>query len=262
MSEVTEELVLPMSKIPPMVRDPKTLIIFSKPKVGKTSLLSTLPNCLIIDCEDGSDYIEGLKIKITSVSDIKKIVDMVIAAGKPYDYIALDTITKLEDMCIPYAEWLYSQTSMGATWFTKGKATYKSIINLPNGSGYPWLRESFQRTIALLAPACSRIILIGHVKDTMLEKNGVEFNALELDLTGKIKRTTAMAADAIGYLSRVGDKNVLSFKTTDEVGCGARPEHLRNQEIVVSEFIDGVYTTHWDKIYLDPVTDRTPPAEL
>jgi len=32
------------------------------------------------------------------------------------------------------------------------------------------------------------MILLGHVKDTMLEKDGVNFSTKELDLTGNIKR--------------------------------------------------------------------------
>jgi hypothetical protein len=49
---------------------------------------------------------------------------------------------------------------------------------------------------------------------------------------------------------RKGDKVILSFKTNDEVTCGARPEHLRNQEIVISESVDGKIITHWDRVYV------------
>jgi len=41
----------------------------------------------------------------------------------------------------------------------------------------------------------------------------------------------------------------LSFKTNEETTCGARPEHLRNEEIVISEMIDGKLVTYWDKVY-------------
>jgi hypothetical protein len=43
----------------------------------------------------------------------------------------------------------------------------------------------------------------------------------------------------------------LSFKTTDEVTCGARPVHLRNEEVVVSEMVDGVLTVSWDKVFVN-----------
>lgn len=54
----------------------------------------------------------------------------------------------------------------------------------------------------------------------------------------------------IMYMYRKGDKAILSFKSNDGVTCGARPIHLRNEEIVITEMIDGVLTTSWDKIYI------------
>lgn len=243
---------LPTAPVPASHKSPKNLIIFSKPKVGKTTLLAQLPNWLMIDLENGSDFVSAMKVKANSVADISQIGNAIIAAGKPYDGIILDTITALEEMCIPYAEQLYSQTSMGKNWYTKGKLEYGSILNLPNGAGYPYLRQAYEKIIDFVKTLAPRIILVGHIKDTMLEKNGAEFSALELDLTGKIKRTTASKSDAIGYLYRKGNQNILSFKTSDEIACGARPEHLRNKEIVASEIApDGSVTTHWDQIFID-----------
>lgn len=40
---------LPMNKIPAESQDPKYLILFGLPKVGKTTILSTLENNLILD---------------------------------------------------------------------------------------------------------------------------------------------------------------------------------------------------------------------
>jgi hypothetical protein len=155
-------------------------------------------------------------------------------------------------MCIPFAEDLYSKSSMGKNWFTDGKPKYGSILNMPNGAGYPWLREAFTKVVDYLKTWAPRIILVGHVKDVVLDKNGSEFNALDLDLTGKLKRITSSQSDAIGYLFRKGNKNILSFKTTDEISCGARPEHLRNKEVVLSELIDEeTLTTFWENVYID-----------
>ena len=127
--------VLPTTIVNPVGMSPKNIIIFSKPKVGKTTLFASLPDCLIIDLEDGTDYVSALKVKAHSISDIKEIGQAIIAAGKPYKFIALDTLTALETMCVPLAEQLYSKSSMGANWFTKGKTQYGSILNMPNGAG-------------------------------------------------------------------------------------------------------------------------------
>lgn len=244
--------VLPLTKIQAEIKSPKNIVIFSKPKIGKTTLLSQLDNCLIIDLEEGSDYVDALKLKAKSVSDIVTIGNMIIDAGRPYKYVALDTITALESICVPYAEELYSKSLMGKKWFTEGKLQYGSILNMPNGSGYPWLRQAFEKVLNYVKTLAPNVIFVGHIKDTLLEKNGAEFNSLDLDLTGKLKRITTSNADAIGYIYRKGKKNILSFLTTDEIACGARPEHLRNQEIVISEPAeDGSIITHWDKVYID-----------
>jgi hypothetical protein len=71
-----------------------------------------------------------------------------------------------------------------------------------------------------------------------------------IDLTGKIKSLICANADAIGYMFRKGNQTVINFKNNDNVTCGARPDHLRNEEIVVSEMNDkGEIKTHWNKIY-------------
>lgn len=255
------EIILPKKRSEAIHKSPKNLIIFSKPKVGKTSLLAQLDDCLILDFENGSDYVNAMKMKVSSVEELKAIGEQIKKEGNPYKYIALDTITALEEMCVPYAEKIYAKTAMGKNWFKtgadgqlssdSGKAVYGSILNMPNGAGYPYLRDAFTRVIEYVKTLAPRVILIGHIKDILLEKGGTEFNALDLDLTGKLKRITTSQSDAVGYLYRKGNKNILSFRTTDEISCGARPEHLRNQEVVVSEMVDGKLVTNWDKVFID-----------
>jgi hypothetical protein len=254
MSEVKAAPALPFGMVKSISKNPKSTVIFSKPKVGKTSLFAQLPNSLILDFESGTDYVDAVKVGISSISELWDVAAQIAAAGHPYKVIIADTCTALEDLCIPYAEDLYSRSSMGANWFKPkgGKELYGSIINMPNGAGYMWLRQAFDNSIQMIKGMAPHVILACHVKDIALEKNDIVFNTLDLDLTGKIKRTTASKSDAIGYLYRKGKKNILSFKTSDEVSCGARPEHLRNKELVISEIAeDGTLITHWDQIFVD-----------
>jgi len=249
------EIVLPTKKEPATIKSPKNLIIFSKPKVGKTSLFADLDGWLLLDLEEGSDYVNAMKLKASSIDDIKAIGKKIKESGNPYKGIVIDTITALEEMCIPYAETIYSRTPMGANWFTEGtggKAKYNTIIGLPNGGGYMYLREAFTKVVDYIKTWAPRTIQAGHVKEILLEKAGNDFTSMDLDLTGKLKRIATSNSDAIGYLYRKGNKNILSFKTSDEVSCGARPEHLRNKEITISEVSDkGKLITHWDEIFID-----------
>lgn len=245
------KFVLPTAKVKALGQSPRNLIIFSKPKVGKSTLLAELDNCLILDLEGGTDFIDAMKVRATSIAEINEIGKAILDTGKPYKYIAIDTITALEEMCLPYAEKLYSETPMGKNWFTEGKVKYKNILNMPQGAGYPWLRIAFTKVIDYIKTLAPHLILVGHLKDNLLNKDGAEFNSMDLNLTGKLKQITTSNSDAIGYLYRKGDQNILTFKTSDEVACGARPEHLRNKEIVISEMTEKGLKTNWEKVFID-----------
>ena len=251
------KLVLPTSVVKATVKNPKNLIIFSKPKTGKTSNLAQLENALIIDLEQGSDFVDAMKIKANSIADIRAIGDEIKKAKYPYNYIIIDTITKLEEMCVDLAEQMYSKTPMGSKWFEKdgGKNKYNDILALPNGAGYQWLRKAFDKATNYIKQLAPNIIWLGHVKDIVLEKKGAEFNSADLDLSGKIKRIFAADSDAIGYMYRKGNQNFLSFKTSDDVSCGSRSSHLRNKEILISEVLNSdteneKLKTYWENVYI------------
>lgn len=258
-NNMSEEFVLPTTPSIKLDQSPTELIIFSKPKTGKTALLAALPNCLILDFEEGSGYVKAMRASIDSIQKLNMVAAAIKAANFPYEYIAVDTASALEDLCVGYAEDLYSKSPMGKYWYTpkdsasqSGKQKYGTIIGLPDGAGYHWLRLAYDNVMNLIRKLAPRIVIAAHVKDIFLDKgDGTQFTGAELDLTGKIKRSAAAKSDSIGYLYRKGNQNILSFKTSDTVICGARPEHLSNKDIILSEKKDGEITTHWDKIFLD-----------
>ena len=181
---------------------------------------------------------------MTSVQELMDLIKSIIAAGRPYKYVTIDTLTKLEDLALPYALTLFKNTPMGKTF------TGANVLDLPNGAGYKYLRDAMTNLLNAIYKCADRVILLGHLKTTNIERNGKEVSAKELDLTGKIKSMVSADVDAIGLLYRgENNQNILSFKTTDDVICGARPNHLKDQEIVISELVDGKFITHWDLVY-------------
>ena len=45
---------------------------------------------------------------------------------------------------------------------------------------------------------CDEFILIGHVKDSIIEKDGEEVTAKEIDLVGKLGKIICGLSDAVG----------------------------------------------------------------
>jgi hypothetical protein len=247
-------ITLPTEKIKVTTQNPKNLILFGLPKVGKTTLAAYLPSCLLVDLEDGSDYVEAYKVKVKSVEEILELCKEIKKAGNPYQFIVVDTVTALEDMCMSLAIQLYQGTAMGASW------SGSNILTLPNGAGYLYIRMAFFKVIGWFEAVCPNVILLGHVKDSQLEKAGTEFNLKDLDLVGKVKRIASANSDAIGYVFRnLENQTVINFGNGEELMCGARPEHLSGKEIIVGEKIDGKFVSYWERIYpsLAPTAETT-----
>lgn len=240
--------------------NPKRLIIFSQPKTGKTEAFSRLENNLILDLEDGSGYVRGLKVSVLDIAKkegikpihaLKMVIDQIRAdneknKGYVYKYITIDTVSALEEnYAIDLALKLYKDTPMGRNF----QGT--DVKTLPNGAGYGPLRTAVQMILAELEQLCETLIISGHTKDKMVETEGKEMTTRGLDLAGKLATIVCSEADAIAYLYRKDNKTIANFKPSESLSVGARPIHLKNKEIVLLESAPtGEITSHWKEIFL------------
>lgn len=243
-------LVLPKEKNKPKVNNPRFLILYGKPKSGKTTIAAALDSNLIIDLEGGSEYLSALSVQARNINDLGAISNAIKAeiastGKKPYKFITIDNATRLEEMCLDYAKILYMQTPMGKTY--KGD----DIRTLPNGSGYMYLRQAVRKVIDMFRELCDNFILIGHTKDKMINKEGEELTEMALDLVGKLGDIICGEADAVGYIYRKKNETIISFEGGDNTIREARAPHLRGQKIVIAESDENNnVTVHWDRIYL------------
>ena len=153
----------------------------------------------------------------------------------PYKYISVDTVDRLEDYCNVSATAKFKRSTIGKNF--EGE----SVIELPQGGGYYYLREEVKLQIERLTRVCPHLILVSHVKEKLLNKGGLEVSSRDLSLTGKLSEIVCSMADAIGYMYRADDaKLMVSFKTYQGAIMGSRFPHLAGQEF---EF-------DWTKIFL------------
>lgn len=242
---MNEVLKLPTEKRKPTRINPGRLVLFGLPKSGKTTIVAGLDNCLILELEPrGADFVEAMSLYVPNLETLFKIGDQIVEQKYPYDYLALDTVTQLEEMVLPLAASMYKNTQMGKNW------AGGDVRKLPKGSGYLYLRLAFAKVINKISLWAPNIILIGHLKDRLIEKKGEEFSAKELDLSGKLSSLTASNADATGYVYRKDNQTIINFQASEEVICGSRSKHLQGKNIVIAESNEeGELELFWDKIY-------------
>lgn len=243
-------MILPKEKVKAKTENPRFLILFGKPKMGKTTIVSSLENNLIIDTEGGSEFLDALAVQARTIEDLGQIAsaikqEMAANGGKPpYKYITIDSGTALEEIVKPYALKLYQKTPMG-------KKYDDDILKLPNGAGYMYTREAFEKVKDMFQELCEGFILICHCKDTMINKEGKEMSEMSIDLTGRLGRIMMSRADAIGYVYRDKKQTKINFNGGGDFICEARAPHLRGKEVVVAES-DSNNDVHvdWTKIFL------------
>lgn len=243
-------LILPKEKSTPKVNNPKFLILAGRPKSGKSTIMAALDNNLIIDLENGYQALSALIVQARNVSDFAEIANAlreeIKTTGKfPYKYITIDNATRLEEMCLSYAAQLYRATPQGKNW----QGT--DIRTLAQGSGYQFLRTAVRKVIDMFRDLCESLILVTHLKDKMVNYDGMDISELAIDLTGKLGDILCGEADAIGFVTRKKNETIVSFEGGEGTIREARANHLRGKKIVVATSDENnVVTVDMTKIFL------------
>lgn len=248
-------IVLPTERRKATDYNPRLMVLFGKPKCGKSTLMASLDNNLIIDLEDGYRALDVMCVQARSAADIFQIRSLIDQKNQEnggknfYRFITIDNATRLEEMSLIYAAALYRKTSMGQSWGYKkdriGNILMENgqkvidpkadVRQLPNGAGYLYLRQALKEMVNMFKPLCDTLILVCHVKDKQIKKNDEETTEMAVDLAGKTGDIICGEADAIGYVSRQDKKTILSFKGGDNNIRGSRPLHLREKAFIVAE---------------------------
>ena len=199
-------------------QNPKTMLLYGAPKVGKTTALSQLDDCLIIDTEGGANMIEGY---VHSINSRKELIELLKQAqeGHEYKYVAIDTIDKI------------------ATWAEQAvceEENVSAVQDLAFGKGFGLVREKVLNTVGILKQIFPHVIIIGHRKwaRAIVDSKAI-VEPESLDLTGKLKNMLMADCDAIGYVYRDEEQGnlMVSFKANDALEAGSRSPHLKGKEI-------------------------------
>lgn len=258
--------ILPSGVIKAIRFNPRILMLYGVPKVGKTTVLAQLPGLLVLDLERGAEALDIMRIPINSIegatvmntdgsvafTSMNQVIADIEAIGiaeyqktnrmpkPPYKYIAIDTLDKLEDYCDASATAKYKATTLGK------KFEGKSVMELDHGLGYYYMRNEVLGMIDRMAAVTEHLILISHVKEKNLSKGGIEVSVRDISLTGKLGQMVAAKADCIGYLYREpqgtgkADKLMINFETSEGTVMGARLQRLAGRKF---EF-------NWEEIFL------------
>lgn len=254
--------------------NPSLMVIYGRPKTGKSTVMANIDDNLILDLEDGYRSLSVFKIVARDVRTLfdaaKAIKDEIAATGKkPYKFITIDNATRLEEYCLPYANHLYRTTTPTAkNWgFLRDPKNPLEILKdsngnpvldpnadvrmLPKGAGWTYVRTAVKKILDEFKSLCETLILVAHVKEKLISIDGTEMNEMDIELSGKLSDIICGEADCVGYLYRKGRDTFLTFKGGSDILREARPIHLRGKEFkVISSDDDNNITVDLSQIFI------------
>lgn len=241
-------LTLPTKPVPATKFNPKRVVIYGQAKIGKSSALAQLENNLIIDTEGGTEYMDAMAVQARTVEELGQIAQSIKDKNAEvghnfYKYITIDTATRLEEICLPWAASIYKKT-------VDQKWTGTDVRDIGFGAGYRVLYDCINRILKLFEDLCDTFIIVCHTYEDVDGKSDA-IQRTSLSLPKQTRKEVERFYDCIGYCYRKGKETHLSFVGGDNYLKGTRIDHLRDQDIIIAEWNEeeNKLVTYWDKIF-------------
>ena len=198
----------------------KYILVYGKPKTGKTTLASRFPKNLLVAFEKGYNAIDGIKaVDINKWADFKLVLRQLEKpeAREMYDTITIDTTTIAYEMCEQY---VCAQNAV------------QSISDIPWGQGYSATKKEFEKCLRKITMLGYGLVLISHI-ETRKEKTSddSEIEILAPSMPKRCYEVVNQIVDIIGYISTEWDDSGNSVRwlytrQTPTVMAGSRFKYL------------------------------------
>lgn len=251
------KFIIPGAPVDPVSTEPQSLIIYSAPKTGKTTLVAQLPNSLIVEHEtNGAAALKARYIEVNNPNDISALLTQ-LKTDKTVDIIVIDTITKWDEWSELIGTYRFMDKPQGKRWnliddvkVNHLNSNWQSVHEMGEGYGYRYSREVMTKWYNEAVNTGKTIIFLAHIKDKYIEsKSGDVVETIDLNLTGKVKSIYSTRVDAIAHFKRTGNKGYLVFEAGGSAAAGSRYAYLSGSILISESDENKVVHTYWDKIF-------------
>ena len=215
----------------------KYLLLYGKPKCGKTSFSAQMPRNLLIAFEKGYNAISGIKpVDVAKWSDFKMVLRQLEKpeARQLYDSVTIDTLTIAWQLC---EEFVCAQNGV------------QKIGDIPWGGGYAACKKEFETALRKITMLGYGLLMITHVaKRTEIDKDGSEREILSPDMPKRAAEIANGLVDIIGYIGvefqgadDIHGTRYLYTRETPTIFAGSRFRHLAPKiKFGYNELVDAI----------------------
>ena len=167
------------------------ILIFGDKKIGKTSMLSHIPNAFFLMCDPGGKSLKlfqpqdanGRPSRIKTWQEFKLWVEKLLASD--FDTIVIDTIDEAKTLCRDYMLKKLGVSHLG---------------DLKWGEGWEKFTIEFRSVIDTIADSNKGLVMLSHESSTEVEDfSGEVYNLTGCSLSGKIQEHITGIVDIWAY---------------------------------------------------------------
>lgn len=215
----------------------KMILLYGSAKAGKTTLLSTLPKCLIIATEIGYNALDNAYVQyVGKWTDFKSIIKQLKlpAVQEKFEFIGIDTADFLYEICEKY---ICIQNGV------------EKLGEIPYGQGYALAKREFSDALREIAALGYGLCFTSHsTEKTFKNEKGEDYIRIVPALPQRPYDVVNKMVDVIGYLRAVKnyetgeEKNRLFFRGDDRFLAGSRFKYM-------TPYIDYAFMESGEEIY-------------
>lgn len=188
------------------------VLLYGKPKVGKSTLAANIPNAIFAATEKGYNYLEVKPVDIIGWDKFLELCNALATQKHGFKTIVVDTADILYKHCEKYI-------------MDKHQVNHPSDLGF--GKGFALVRDEFSRVITKLNMLGVGLVFISHAKEKTEKTKSGEWTVMGTSLSGAPETFIAGLCDLILYAYIKDDgTRVLRTKPTKYILAGDRSARL------------------------------------
>ena len=196
-------LTLPTEKTKPVTELGKqTILIYAKPKLGKSTFASMAPSAMFLECEPGLNHLEVFKVPTYKWEDFLDACKLIAKGDHPFKTIVIDTIDNAFKMCSEHV-------------CAKHGVDYEG--DLGHGKGWALVKNEWHRVLTRLASLPYGLILISHAQDKTIETRTGQYTVTQPSLPDRARNVVLGLVDIILFGDSIPKKDASGNVTIERV---------------------------------------------
>lgn len=208
------------------------VLLYGKPKVGKSTLASQIPNSIFAATEKGYNFLQVRPKDINKWEDFLELGQALCTQKHTFKTVVVDTCDILYKLCEKYV-------------MDKHQVNHPSDLGF--GKGFSLVRDEFSRVVNKINMAGFGFVFISHAKEKTEKTKTGEWTVMGTSLSGSPETFVAGLCDIILYCYITDDgKRVMRTKPTKYILAGDRstklPEIMPMDYALLTDYLSGKKT--------------------